>query len=83
MSLLTHNQLTFNASLVYKANNDDIELIKRVTGDDSIGNEYQLINLDNLFPLLVDSYKQALIRFIEEDKLGACSTIALNKTTKH
>jgi len=63
----------FNASLVYKANNDDIELIKRVTGDDSIGNEYQLINLDNLFPLLVDSYKQALIRFIEEDKLGACS----------
>ena len=63
----------FNASLVYKANNDDIELIKRVTGDDSIGNEYQLINLDNLFPLLIDGYNQALIRFIEEDKLGACS----------
>lgn len=62
----------FNASLVYTANSDDIKVIKRVTGDNSIGNDYKLINLDNLLPLLVDSYKQALIRFIEEDKLGAC-----------
>jgi hypothetical protein len=63
----------FNASLVYKANNDDVELIQRVTGDKTINNGYQLINLDTLFPLLVDSYKQALTRFIDEDKLGACS----------
>lgn len=63
----------FNASLVYKANNDDVELIKRVTGDETINNGYQLINLDNLLPLLINVYNQALIRFIDEDKLGACS----------
>lgn len=63
----------FNASLAYTANSDDIELIKRVTGDNSIANGYQLINLDNLLPLLIDIYNQAIIRFIVEDKLGACS----------
>lgn len=63
----------FNASLVYTANSDDVALIKRVTGDDSISNGYQLINLDNLLPLLINIYNQALIRFIDEDKLGACS----------
>lgn len=63
----------FNTSLVYNASEDDIELIKRVTGDNSIGNGYQLIELDNLFSLLIDGYTQALTRFIDEDKLGACS----------
>ena len=62
----------FNTSLVYTANSDDVALIRRVTGDDSIDNGYQLINLDNLLPLLINVYNQALIRFIDEDKLGAC-----------
>ena len=57
----------FNASLAYTANSDDIELIKRVTGDNSIANGYQLINLDNLLPLLIDIYNQAIIRFIVEE----------------
>lgn len=63
----------FNASLVYTVNSDDVALIRRVTGDDSIDNGYQLINLDTLFSLLIDVYKQTLIRFIDDDKLGACS----------
>lgn len=63
----------FNASLVYTANSDDVALIRRVTGDDSTNDGYQLINLNNLLPLLIDIYKQALIRFIDEDKLGACN----------
>lgn len=70
---ITPTSPRFNASLVYHASEDDIELIKQVTGDNSIGNNYQLIDFDNLFPLLIDGYTQALIRFIEEDKLGACS----------
>lgn len=70
---ITSTSQNFNASLVYHASEDDIELIKQVTGDNSIGNNYQLIDFDNLFPLLIDGYTQALIRFIEEDKLGACS----------
>lgn len=64
---------SFNASLAYTVNSDEIALIKRVTGDNSVGNGYQLINLDNLLPLLINIYNQALIRFIDEDKLGACS----------
>lgn len=70
---ITSTSPNFNTSLVYHASEDDIELIKQVTGDNSIGNNYQLIDFDNLFPLLIDGYTQALIRFIEEDKLGACS----------
>ena len=63
----------FNASLVYTVNSNDIKLIKRVTGDNTIANGYQLIDLDNLFSLLIDRYTKALIHFIEEDKLGACN----------
>lgn len=70
---ITSTSPNFNASLVYKTNKDDIELIKRITGDNSIGNDYQLIDLDNLFSLLIDGYTKALIHFIEEDKLGACN----------
>jgi hypothetical protein len=70
---ITPTSPRFNASLVYTANSDDVELIKRVTGDNSIANGYQLINLDNLLPLLINIYNQALIRFIDEDKLGACN----------
>ena len=50
---ITPTSPRFNASLVYTANSDDVELIKRVTGDNSIANGYQLINLDNLLTFII------------------------------